>query len=43
MWHKLFAFHLHTMLRKKSFFFAVLITMAITGIFLFQIMIPMIG
>lgn len=43
MWRKLFAFHLHTMLRKKSFFFAVLITMAITGIFLFQIMIPMIG
>ena len=31
MWYKLFAFHLHTMLRKKSFFFALVVIVIITA------------
>ena len=31
MWRKLFAFHLHTMLRKKSFFFALVVIVIITA------------
>lgn len=37
MWYKLFHFHLHTMLRKKSFFFALLLVSILTILMGFQL------